>query len=152
MTNEMVDAMASLTDDDLEEKADGWEALDAEAAQPEPQLDCAERIIRGDQGPTINQAVSSIAVTIIWQLLRGECDWMAAYFDLEDGSMKPVLVDPKCIARMSGLHTNQIAPPNPEGKNRPTIAITPPNSEGKSKALVDVLTEESDDEDVRAVA
>jgi ThiF family len=79
--------------------------------QPRPALDCAEAITAGDQGPTINQAVATIAASYVEKLLAGTCGWMASYFDLDDGTLRCVPADPKVVAEIAGLHVNAITPP-----------------------------------------
>lgn len=80
--------------------------------EPQPVLDCAEAVVVGDQGPTINQVVAAIAASYVEKLLAGTCDWMATYFDFDDGTLRCVRVDPKTVAEIAGLHPNAVAPPN----------------------------------------
>jgi len=82
---------------------------------PQPEADCAEAITHGDQGPTINQVVASIAGSYVEKLLAGSCAWMASYFDLDDGTLRCVPADPKAVAAIAGLHPNAVAPP-PHGQ------------------------------------
>ena len=84
--------------------------LDAPPA-PQPQLDCAQAVVQGDQGPTINQVVAAIAASFVEKLVAGNCTWMASYFDLEDGTLRCVAADPKTVAGTAGLHVNAVAPP-----------------------------------------
>lgn len=87
------------------------------AAPPEPRAttegdpDCAEAVATGDQGKTINQVVAAIAAGFVEKLLDGVCGWMAAYFDLDDGTLRCVPADPTLVAQLAGLHINAIAPP-----------------------------------------
>lgn len=82
-------------------------------APPEPRRapDCAEAIAHGDQGPTINQVVASVAAGYVEKLLAGTCGWMASYFDLDDGMLRCVPADPRKVAETVGLHVNAVAPP-----------------------------------------
>jgi hypothetical protein len=73
-------------------------------------LDCAEAATTGDQGKTINQVVAAIAAGFVEKLLDGGCEWMAAYFDLDDGTVRCVPADPRLVAQLAGLHLNAIAP------------------------------------------
>jgi hypothetical protein len=73
--------------------------------------DCAEAVATGDQGKTINQVVAAIAAGFVEKLLDGSCGWMAAYFDLDDGTLRCVPADPKLVAQLAGLHLNAVAPP-----------------------------------------
>ena len=87
------------------------------AAPPEPRattaggLDCAEAVTAGDQGKTINQTVASIAAEFVEKLLDGACEWMAAYFDLDDGNLRCIPADPTIVAQLVGMHVNAVAPP-----------------------------------------
>lgn len=78
---------------------------------PQPQLDCAEAVTLGDQGPSINQVVAAIAASYVEKLLAGTCTWMSSYFDLDDGTLRCVAADPKTVAGIAGLHVNAVAPP-----------------------------------------
>ncbi|MCC6173836.1 MAG: ThiF family adenylyltransferase [Chloroflexi bacterium] len=82
-------------------------------ATPEPrrQPDCAEAVGDGEQGPTINQMVASIAASFVEKLLAGTCGWMASYFDLDDGTLRCLPADPKVVADIAGLHVNAVASP-----------------------------------------
>lgn len=79
--------------------------------EPRPQPDCAEAVADGEQGPTINQVVASIAAGYVEKLLCGTCSWMASYFDLDDGMLRCLPADPKIVANIAGLHPNAVAPP-----------------------------------------
>ena len=81
------------------------------APKPRPQRDCAESVADGLQGPTINQVVASVAMSFVEKLLIGTCTWMAAYFDLDDGTLRCLPADPKLVAQIAGLHPNAVAPP-----------------------------------------
>ena len=81
------------------------------APEPRPQPDCAEAVADGEQGPTINQVVASIAASFIEKLLVGKCSWMASYFDLDDGTLRCLPADPKLVADITGLHVNAVAHP-----------------------------------------
>ena len=65
----------------------------------------------GLQGPTINQVVASVAASIVEKLLDGTCTWTAAYFDLDDGTLRCLPADPKLVAEIASLHPNAVAPP-----------------------------------------
>lgn len=79
---------------------------------PRPAPDCAEAIIAGDQGPTVNQVVAALAAGYVEKLLAGTCGWMASYFDLDDGTLRCVAAEPRAVAALVGLHPNTVAPPN----------------------------------------
>jgi PRTRC genetic system ThiF family protein len=96
--------------------APSLQRTDLLAAPPEPSSpivngpDCAESVTTGDQGKTINQVVAAIAAGFVEKLLDGNCGWMAAYFDLDDGTLRCVPADPKLVAQLAGLHVNAVAP------------------------------------------
>jgi hypothetical protein len=79
---------------------------------PSPLLDCAAAVAQGEQGPTINQMVAAVAASYVEKLLGGTCAWMASYFDLDDGTLRCLPVDPTTVAAIAGLHANAIAPPS----------------------------------------
>lgn len=81
---------------------------------PEPRRapDCAEAVVHGDQGPTINQVMAAIAASYVEKLLVGTCRWMATYLDLDDGTLRCVPADPKIVAELTRLHVNAVAPPS----------------------------------------
>lgn len=78
---------------------------------PRPPMDCAEAVAEGEQGPTINQVVASIAASFVEKLLAGTCGWMASYFDMDVGMLRGLPADPKLVADIAGLHQNAVAPP-----------------------------------------
>jgi len=73
----------------------------------------------GLQGPTINQVVASIAASFIERLVAGTCTWMAAYFDLDDGTLRCLPADPKLVAEIASLHPNAVAPPASRRRGAP---------------------------------
>ncbi len=96
-----------------------WHALPAPSLQrpdllltpPEPPRDCAEAIVAGTQGPTINAFVADLAADWIDKLLTGRCRWMADYFNNEDGTRLIIPADPVRVARIGGLRASAVAPP-----------------------------------------
>ena len=84
--------------------------LDAPPAPP-PALDCAAAVAAGEQGPTVNQAMAALGASVVEKLLAGTCGWMAAYVDLDDGSLRCVPPDPGIVAQLAVLHPNAVAPP-----------------------------------------
>ena len=81
--------------------------LDAPPA-PQPALDCAAAVAHNIQGPTINQVVAAVAASFVEKLLDGSCAWMAAYFDLDDGTLRCVPAEPRTVAGIVGLHLNAV--------------------------------------------
>ena len=75
-----------------------------------PALDCAQAVAAGEQGPTINQAVAAVAAGVVEKLLAGTCRWEAAYFDLDEGTLRALPPGPRSVAALAGLHLNAIAP------------------------------------------
>ena len=90
-------------------------------ASPEPvaQPDCGEAVAVGEQGPTINQVVASIAASYVEKLLACACSWMASYFDLDDGMLRCLPADPKLVSDIAGLHPNAVAPPTARRRAAP---------------------------------
>lgn len=81
--------------------------LDAPPA-PEPALDCAQAVAQAEQGGTINQVVAAVAASFIEKLLTDTCRWMAAYFDLDDGTLRCLPAEPGFVASLVGLRTNAV--------------------------------------------
>ena len=82
--------------------------LDA-TPEPTPALDCAEAVALSEQGSTINQVMAAIAASYLEKLLDDTCTWMAAYVDIDDGTLRCVPADPKIVAEIAGLHVNAVA-------------------------------------------
>ena len=78
------------------------------AAMPPPPMDCAEAVEAGDQSPTINQVMATLVLEIVRRLLAGTLSWMAVYVDLEIGTLRPVLIEPKTVARMVDLQIRSL--------------------------------------------
>lgn len=75
---------------------------------PEPvSLDCAEAMDTG-QSPTINQAMATLTLEFVSRLLGGTLGWMGVYLDLEAGTLRPVPVEPKVVARMVGIRVTDL--------------------------------------------
>ena len=86
--------------------------LDSAPAPESParQPDCAERVVRGEQGPTVNAWTAVIMATYVSRLLDGTCDSFASYFDLSEGSLRSLPAEPRLVADLVGLHPNAVAP------------------------------------------
>lgn len=80
--------------------------------QREVRPDCAEAVAAGDQGATINQVVAALAAGYTERLLASTSEWLATYFDLDDGTLRCILANPKTVSGMIGLHPNAVAPSN----------------------------------------
>jgi PRTRC genetic system ThiF family protein len=80
---------------------------------PEPppeRLDCADRVVRGEQGPTVNAIAAALVATYVSRLLDGTCDSFASYFDLAEGTVRSLPAQPRLVADLVGLHPNAVAP------------------------------------------
>ena len=78
------------------------------APMPTPGPDCAERVIDGTQGSTINQVMAAVAASFVEKLLAGTCTWMAAYVNMDDGVVTRVAADPSVVAELTGVHHNAL--------------------------------------------
>jgi hypothetical protein len=78
-------------------------------AAPTPKLrarrDCAQAVVEGEQGNTINQMMAALAASYIERLLDGTCVWMATYIDLDDGLLQCVPAEPNRVASLVGAPT-----------------------------------------------
>jgi PRTRC genetic system ThiF family protein len=74
----------------------------------EPRPDCAEAVARGDQSPTINQAMAALAASYVDKLLAGACGWMASYLDLDDGVLRCVPAEPALAAGAAGMRRDRV--------------------------------------------
>ena len=70
---------------------------------PVAPADCAEEVRDDGQSPVINQAMATLVLNVVHQLLTGTLTYMAAYLDLEKGSLRTVPVDPETVSRMTGI-------------------------------------------------
>lgn len=73
--------------------------------------DCAEEVEDWGQSPVINQAMASLVLEFIYKLLRGQLSWIAAYLDLESGSLRTVPADPETISRMYHIPQKKLISP-----------------------------------------
>lgn len=83
-------------------------ALLAPAPVPIVRRDCAEAVRDNEQSPVINQAMASLVLQFVYRLMNGQLSWMAAYLDLEAGTMSTVPAEPETVSRMSGLSVKQL--------------------------------------------
>lgn len=72
------------------------------------QLDCAEAVAADEQSPLINQQMASLVLEFVHRFLEGTLGWMAAYIDLEAGTMQTVPADPVTIARMLSVKVDTL--------------------------------------------
>jgi ThiF family len=66
-------------------------------------LTCAEAVDTGDQSRTINQLMAAVVSSYVENLLEGACSWMATYLDMDNGTLRSVLIDPRHVAPIVGL-------------------------------------------------
>lgn len=71
-------------------------------------LGCAEAVEAEEQSPTINHAMATLVLEFMYRLLRGRLTWMAAYLDLEAGTLQTVPAEPVTVARMCGMKVNDL--------------------------------------------
>lgn len=84
-------------------------ALLAPPTQPvEEDMSCAEGVEANLQSPVINQAMATLVLEMVRRLLAGTLDYMAAYLDLEVGTLRYIPAEPEAVARMVGLQVNQL--------------------------------------------
>ncbi len=72
------------------------------------QHDCAEAVERGDQSPTINQLMATLALEFIRRFFDGTLMWMGLYVDLDAGSMRLVDIDIPTVSRITGVSTRSL--------------------------------------------
>lgn len=80
--------------------------------------DCAEAVAAGGQSPMINQAVATLALEFVRRFLGGSLTWLAAYLDLEAGTMSTVPATPQAVARITGLKVAQLVDKPKKGGKR----------------------------------
>ncbi len=76
--------------------------------EPEPVLDCAERIAQGDQSPTINAAMADLATAYVQALLDGRCDWTGSYLSLSPPQTSTTEASARVVSRQTALHLNAL--------------------------------------------
>ncbi len=83
-------------------------ALLMPTVKPERPRDCAEAIEDDTQSPIINQAMATLALDFTYKILTGTLTHMAAYVDLDVGTLQYVPAMPVTIARMFGLKESEL--------------------------------------------
>jgi len=71
-------------------------------------LDCAEAVDANLQSPVVNQVMASLVLQFVSRLLEGKLTWMAAYTDLDAGTLRPIPAEPETVARMVGVRVDQL--------------------------------------------
>jgi PRTRC genetic system ThiF family protein len=77
------------------------ELLDA-PPRSEPIRDCAEAVALEEQNATVNQMMAALGAALVEKLLTGTLSWMAAYLDVDEGLLRPVMADPRAVAEIAG--------------------------------------------------
>jgi PRTRC genetic system ThiF family protein len=75
---------------------------------PERPRDCAEAVEDDAQSPTINQAMATLMTDFTWKLLSGKLTSMAAYVDLDAGTLQYVPAAPLTVARMLSMGVDEL--------------------------------------------
>ena len=83
-------------------------ALLMASAKPERPRDCAEAIEDDSQSPIINQAMATLVLDFTYKILTGTLTYMAAYINLEAGSLQYVPAMPVTIARMFSMKESEL--------------------------------------------
>jgi len=78
------------------------EILSAPVSAPAP-VECAQAVAAGDQSPTINAQMATLVLEAVSRLTAGTLTWMAAYVDLEQGTLRTVPASPRELARITGI-------------------------------------------------
>ena len=74
----------------------------------EPEIDCAEAVVLGDQSPTINQTMAALVLEVARRLILGTCPWMSLFLDLDTGELKPTYATPEAVSRITGLRVRSL--------------------------------------------
>jgi len=77
-------------------------------AKPALARDCAEAIEDDGQSPIINQAMATVVLDFTFKILSGTLTYMAAYINLEAGSLQYVPAMPVTIARMFSMKESEL--------------------------------------------
>jgi len=78
------------------------------APEKEKQPDCAEAVAADEQSPVINRMMADLALTFVHKLLTGSLTWMAAYIDMEAGTLSTVDATPVIVSRLTGLKASEL--------------------------------------------
>lgn len=73
-----------------------------------PKIDCAEAVAANEQSPVINQAMAALVLEAVRKLVAGELDWMAAYLDLEMGTLQYSRINPTAVARIGAVRRDTL--------------------------------------------
>lgn len=70
--------------------------------------DCAEAVANEEQSQVINQAMAALVLEFVSKLLAGKLSWMAAYIDLELGTMNAISIDVRSLSQVTGLDPKKL--------------------------------------------
>jgi len=71
-------------------------------------MSCADAVLAGDQGPTINQVMAALMLEVVRRLIDGTCHWMQLYLDMEMGSLVPVMATPEAVEGVTGIKKRRL--------------------------------------------
>ena len=77
-------------------------------APKKPRRNCAQAVAADEQSPVINRMMADLVLTFVQKLLTGKLTWMAAYVDLEAGTMSAVDATPEAVSRITGHTVRQL--------------------------------------------
>lgn len=77
-------------------------------AQAPRRRDCAEAVMAGEQGPTINQVMAALMLEVVRRLIEGSCPWMQLYLDMAMGSLVPVMATPEAVEKVTGIKRRRL--------------------------------------------
>jgi len=69
---------------------------------------CADAVLAGEQGPTINQVMAALMLEVVRRLIEGTCSWMQLYLDMEAGSLVPVMATPGAVEGLTGIKKRKL--------------------------------------------
>ncbi|MFA5079934.1 MAG: ThiF family adenylyltransferase [Dehalococcoidia bacterium] len=78
------------------------------APAPKKRLSCAQDVEADGQSPVINRMMADLVLTFVHKLMKGTLSWMAAYVDLEAGTMSSVDATPEAVSRITGHTVRQL--------------------------------------------
>jgi len=77
-------------------------------AQAPATRSCADAVLAGDQGPTINQVMAALMLEVVRRLIDGTCHWMQLYLDMETGSLVPIMATPEAVEGATGIKRKKL--------------------------------------------
>lgn len=77
-------------------------------APKKPRRNCAQAVAADEQSPVINRMMADLVLTFVHRLIKGTLSWMAAYVDLEAGTMSAIDATPEAVSRITGYTVRQL--------------------------------------------